>query len=78
MGSFYCINFLNLLISVLVRVSTASIKHHELKQLGEKKVYLAYTSIYSSSKEVRTGQQLKHSGSLEAGAEAELMGECCL
>jgi hypothetical protein len=30
--------------TVLIRVASAMIKHHDQKQLGEERVYLAYTS----------------------------------
>jgi hypothetical protein len=33
---------------VLVRVTIAMMKHHDQKQLGEEKVYLAYTSTLLS------------------------------
>ena len=37
-----------------MNVSTALMKHHDQKQLGEERMYLALTSI---SKKVRTGTQ---------------------
>lgn len=39
----------------LVRVSTAAMRHHDQKQLGEQRVYLAY--IFLSLKEDRVGTQ---------------------
>lgn len=65
---------------VLVRVSVAAIKHHGQKQVGEGKVYVAYTSrldLHSPSLvEVGTGTQtgLK----CQAGADAETMEGCYL
>jgi hypothetical protein len=42
---------------VLVRVTIAVMKHHDQKQLGEERVYMAYQC--SSLKEVRTGTQAR-------------------
>jgi hypothetical protein len=53
---------------VLVRVTSAVIKHHDQKQVWEERVHLAHTS---------TSQELKHGRSLEAGADAEAMEGCC-
>jgi hypothetical protein len=45
------------------------------KQVGEERVYLAYTSmLLFITKEVRTGTQAGQ----EAGSDAEAMEECCL
>ena len=45
------------------------------KQVGEKRVYSAYTStLLFITKEVRTGILVRN---LEAGADAEAMEECC-
>jgi hypothetical protein len=54
---------------VLVRVTVAVMKHHEQKQLGKGRVYLAYalTSLFTTE-----GSQDRN---LEAGAEAEAI-EC--
>jgi hypothetical protein len=44
--------------TVLVRVTMVVTKHHDQEQLGEQRVYLAYTSTsLSSLKEARTGTQ---------------------
>jgi hypothetical protein len=56
--------------SVLVRVSIPGQNIMTKKQVGEERVYLAYTSILLFiTKEVRTGTQ----GGQEAGADAEAM-----
>ena len=53
------------LLSIAVR------KHHDQKELGEKKVYLVHTSHHGPSlREVGVGTQV--------GEEAETMEECCL
>ena len=44
------------------------------KQVGEERVYSAYTSILLFTKEVRTGTQVGQ----EAGADAEAMEGCHL
>ena len=44
------------------------IDHHDQSKLGEERVHLAYTSTSKS------GQELKYSRNLEAGADAENMG----
>ena len=60
---------------VLVRVSIPGQNIMTKKQVGEERVYLAYTSILLFiTKEVRTGTQAGQ----EAGAEAEAMEGCSL
>ena len=55
---------------VLVRVSISAQTFMTKKQVGKKRVYLAYTSILLFiTKEVRTGTQAGQ----EAGADAEAM-----
>ena len=60
----------------------AVMKHHDQKQLGEERVYWAFTSTTLFIEEVRTGthmwQEPKQGRNLEAGAGAEAMEECCL
>jgi hypothetical protein len=52
-------------------------KHQGQKQVGEEKVYLAYTCTLQPIIE-GTGQELKQSRNLEAGVDAEAMEGCCL
>lgn len=55
---------------VIVRVSTAGIKHHYQKQLGEERVGYTHKADYTTSlMEVKSGTQ---------GRKAEAMEECCL
>jgi hypothetical protein len=69
-----CINT-HALDSVLVRVSIPAQTVMTKKQVGEERVYLAYTSILLFiTKEVRTGTQAGQ----EAGADAEAMEGCSL
>ena len=60
---------------VLVRVSIPWSNIMTKKQVGEERIYLAYTSILLFiTKEVRTGTQAGQ----EAGADAEAMEGCSL
>jgi hypothetical protein len=62
-------------MSVLVRVSIPAQNIMTKKQVGEERVYSAYTSILLFiTKEVRTVTQAGQ----EAGADAEVMEECYL
>jgi hypothetical protein len=64
-----------LMETVLVRVSISAQTFMTKKQVGKKRVYLAYTSILLFiTKEVRTGTQAGQ----EAGADAEAMEGCSL
>jgi len=65
------------LVSALVEVSTAMIKHHYQKQLGEEeRKGFQLMGCSSSFREVR--KEPKQGRDLEAGAEAEAMEGCCL
>ena len=61
----------------LFRVITTVIKHHDHKQLGEERVYLAYASIALFTTK---GSQDRNSNSrnLKAGADAGAMDGGCL
>jgi hypothetical protein len=62
-------------VYVLVRVSIPWSNIMTKKQVGEERIYLAYTSILLFiTKEVRTGSQAGHG----AGADAEAMEGCSL
>jgi hypothetical protein len=62
-------------IGVLVRVSIPAQNIMTKKQVGEERVYSAYTStLLFITKEVRTGTQAGQ----EAGADAEAMEGCSL
>ena len=59
-------------VSVLVRVIIAAMKHHDQSKFGEERVYLAYTSISLFIIEESQDRNL------EAGTDAEAMEGCCL
>jgi hypothetical protein len=62
-------------VTVLIRVSTPGQNIMTKKQVGEERVYSAYTStLLFITKEVRTGTQAGQ----EAGADAEAMEGCSL
>jgi hypothetical protein len=66
---------ISILWGVLVRVSIPAQSIMTKKQVGEERVYSAYTSILLFiTKEVRTGTQAGQ----EAGADAETMEGCYL
>ena len=62
--------------SALSKLTIAVMKHHNQKQVGEERAYLAYTSTSQFiTKEVRKGTQGR---SLNSGTDAETMEEHCL
>jgi hypothetical protein len=48
------------------------------KQVGDKRVYSAYTSHIAVHHQKKSGQELTQGKKLETGADAEAMKECCL
>jgi hypothetical protein len=48
------------------------------RQVGEERVYSAYTCTLLFITKGSFGQELKQGRNLEAGADAEAMEECCL
>jgi hypothetical protein len=57
--------------SVLVRVSIAVMKHHDPKQVGEERAYLAYTSTSLFIIKGSQDQNSKQSRNLVSGGDAE-------
>jgi hypothetical protein len=48
------------------------------KQVGEERVYSAYTFHIAVHHQRKSGLELTQNGNLEAGADAEVMEGCCL
>ena len=63
---------------VLVRVTVAVMKHHDQKQVGEKRVYLTYISTSIVHHLEKSGQELKQDKNLETGADVVAMEKFCL
>lgn len=61
-------------MGIWLRVAAAVNKDHDQQQRGQERVYFTHSSI-SSSKAV---EELKQGRKLGAGANAEVMKECCL
>ena len=66
------------LVSVLVRVTIAMMKHVTINKFVRKAVDLAYTSTLSFHHRRKSGQELEQSRNLKVGADAQAIGECCL
>jgi hypothetical protein len=62
--------------AVLVRVLLLQQNTMTKKQVGEERVYWAYTSI--SLLTLKSGQELNQGRILEAGVDGEAMEGCCL
>ena len=75
---FYQWGALSCLTFDLVRVTTAMMRQHKHKQVGEEKVDFTDSSIWHHHHPKQWGQGLKQGRNLEAGADAEAMEGCCL
>jgi hypothetical protein len=60
-----------------LRVTIAMMKHHDQKYVGEERVYGLHFYI-TVHHQRRSGQKLKQSRILEAGADSEASEGCCL
>jgi hypothetical protein len=63
---------------VSVRVSIPEQNIMTKKQVGEERVYSAYTFHIAVHHQRKSGQELTQGRNLEAGADAEAMERCCL
>lgn len=59
-----------------MRVSVAEMKHDDLEQFGEERVYLAYISTVLHHR--KSGQEFKQGRTLEAVADAKVKERYCL
>ena len=67
------------MVGVLVKVSTAVTKPYDQKEVEKERVCMTFTYFQIVVPHLRKpGQELKQSCNLEAGADAEVMEECCL
>lgn len=66
---------IKILMSVLVRISIASIKNHDQKEdWGEKSLHFLFSTRHLR----KLGQELKQVWMLDAGGDAALVEEFCL